>query len=402
MTMDAAVLQGFAYGEHIDGPPIRSLGYRLLAPAAPQPWTAEVETLARRLHATTYPDPWPPVELFCSLLLEDGQRVIAAARYGLADHTVSRRRGGLELIGVVAPGNMSVACALAVYRWLRRLRAGVEDLRTLGATYLLDDVLREAPPSPPPEPAPVLPIRMWQEGVFLFAATSPADPDNRLGLLGREDGGNWQWLPLCGVDFPLQTYARRGPLVAWTPHLADLAVKLDRKTSEERVPAPRPRRGLAVGLAVLLLVLLGANLWALLTLPGRLAAEKPGATADRSQEPSTKETPNPQEGVKDRAREKFALALYRLAGEEGKQANGGGYSEKQLIERYRRLAKADADLRVDDPKAQALVGLVSELAKYSPEKVARIIQESLGDQEFVKTISERVKARLLAESAAPP
>jgi hypothetical protein len=397
----AVTLQGFAYGEHVDGPPPRSLGYRLLAPAAPQPWSAEVETLARRLHATTYPDPWPPTELFCSLLLDDGRRVIAVARYGLADHTASRRRGGLELVGVVAPGRMSVADALAVYRWLRRLRAGVEDLRTLGATYALDEILREAPPSPPPEPAPVLPIRLWQEGVFLFAATSPADPDNRLGLLGPGDDGAWQWLPLCGVDFPLQTYARRGPLVAWTPHLADLAVKLDRKPAEA-APAARSGRRLAVGFGVLLLLLLGANLWALLTLPGRLAAEKPAPGADRPRESAFKETPAPHDVSKDLSREKFALALARLIGEEGKQAAGAGRTEKQLVERYRRLTQSDPDLRVDDPRAQALVGLVSELARYSPEKVARLIQEALGDPELVKGIGERVKARLAAEGVDRP
>ncbi len=142
-------------------------------------------------------------------------------------------------------------------------------------------------------------------------------------------------------------------------------------------------------------MLLGANLWALVTLPGRLAVEKPAATADRLQEPPTKGTQPPPEGDKDRAREKFALALYRLAGEGEKQ------SERQWIERYRRLSKGDADLRVDDPKGQALVGMVSELARYSPEKIAKIIQESLGDQELVKMIGERVKARL-AGSPAPP
>src|SRR5947209_2257583 len=82
---------------------------------------------------------------------------------------------------------------------------------------------------PAPESAPVLPVRLWREGVFLFAATSPADPDDRLGLLNSEGGCSWQWLPLCGADFPLQTYAQRGPLVAWTPHLAGAAAQRERK-----------------------------------------------------------------------------------------------------------------------------------------------------------------------------
>src|SRR5262249_29498483 len=118
-------------------------------------------------------------------------------------------------------------------------------------------------------------------------------------------------------------------------------------------------------------------------------------TAERPPEQSAK-GPLPPPGGKDLAREKFALALARLI-----DAEGAGHSEKQLIERYQHLAKSDADLRVDDPKAQALVGLVSELAKYSPEKITRLIQESLGDPELVKMIGERVKARL-AENAGRP
>src|SRR5436190_1827314 len=116
--MEQATLHGFAYGEHLEGPQRRSLGYRLLAPAEPEPWCAEVEALARGLHAAPYPDPWPPTELFCSVLLSDGQRVVAVARYGLADHTASQRRGGLELIGVVAPGGLGVSSALATAQWL--------------------------------------------------------------------------------------------------------------------------------------------------------------------------------------------------------------------------------------------------------------------------------------------
>src|SRR5262245_27576621 len=202
MSTAGAVLQGFAYGEHVDGEPPRRLGHRLLAPPGAEPWAAEVEALARGLHATPYPDPWPPVELFCSVLLSDGRRVVAVARYGLTDQTPGRRRGALELVGVDGPGNLSVPAALSLYHWLRRRRAEAGDPRTLGGSYPLDKALTEAPPCPPPESAPVLPVHLWQEGIFLFAATSPSDPDNRLGLLARDVGCAWQWLPLCGADFP--------------------------------------------------------------------------------------------------------------------------------------------------------------------------------------------------------
>src|SRR5581483_9185855 len=143
-------LHGFAYGEHLEGVSERSLGYRLLAPAEPQPWSAEVEGLARRLQTAPYPEHWPPTDLFCSVLLSDGQRLIAVARYGLADHTPSHRRGGLELIGVVGPADIDVPRALAVYRWLRQRRAHADDLHALAGRFALDEVLAQAEPAPPP------------------------------------------------------------------------------------------------------------------------------------------------------------------------------------------------------------------------------------------------------------
>src|SRR5437588_3182 len=164
---ESAALLGFAYGEDLKGVPQRSLGYRLLAPAAPQPWCAEVEALARRLQAAPYPDHWPPTELFCSVLLADGSRLIALARCGLADHTPSHRRGGLELVGVVGPGSLGVSSALSIYQWLRQRRTMSDDLRKLGGPVTLADVLAQVPPTPPPnDPLPVLPIRLWQEGAL--------------------------------------------------------------------------------------------------------------------------------------------------------------------------------------------------------------------------------------------
>src|SRR5205085_1810932 len=139
MAADAVALHGFAYGEVLEGPNRRSLGYRLLAPAGPVAWGPEVESLARRLQAAPYPDSSPPV----------------------------------------------------------------------------------------------LPLRVWGEGVLLFAATAPSDPDHHLGLLQQGTAANWQWLPLVGADFPLPSYARRGPVIAWTPHLAGVAVKLGQSSGDE-------------------------------------------------------------------------------------------------------------------------------------------------------------------------
>src|SRR3954471_14715783 len=127
MSEPTADLVGFAYGEQLEGVPPRSLGYRLGAPSGGGSWREEVEALARRLQAAPYPDHWPAVDLFCSALLSDGRRLIAPSRYGLSDHAQDHRRGGLELIGVVAPGGLGVTTALALYRWLRGRRES-EDL----------------------------------------------------------------------------------------------------------------------------------------------------------------------------------------------------------------------------------------------------------------------------------
>jgi hypothetical protein len=82
---------------------------------------------------------------------------------------------------------------------------------------------------------------------------------------------DWQWLPLCGPDFPLETYARRGPLVAWTPQLIDVAVRL-----APPAPAAPSRRLLAVAAGVFL-ALLAANLWVLWSLPSRHGEPQPAA-----------------------------------------------------------------------------------------------------------------------------
>jgi hypothetical protein len=184
-------LVGFAYGEDLDGVPPRSLGYRLLAPPQPEPWRTEVEALARRLQAAPYSDHWPPTDLFCSVLLADGRRLVALTRYGLADHTPSQRRGGLEMVGVIAPPTLDVRSALSVYSWLQKRRASAEDLHHLGGAFALADILATAaPPAPAADPLPVLPVRAWQEGALLFAASTPADPDHRLRLL-EQGAGAW-------------------------------------------------------------------------------------------------------------------------------------------------------------------------------------------------------------------
>src|SRR2546429_376994 len=89
MTADSAVLEGFAYGEHLEGPAQRSLGYRLLAPGEAAPWGTEEEALARRLHAAPYPHHRPAAGLRRRLWA--GGALLSAAR-ARPDRA---RRGGL-------------------------------------------------------------------------------------------------------------------------------------------------------------------------------------------------------------------------------------------------------------------------------------------------------------------
>jgi hypothetical protein len=376
MSETGATLAAFAYGEDLHGMPARSLGYRLLAPAGPEAWTSDVEALARGLHAAPYPDHWPPTELFCSVLLAGGDRLVAVARYGLVDHTPSHRRGGLELVGVIGPAGLGVSSALAVYHWLRYRRAQSDDLHGLGGCFPLADVLAKNPPqAAPAEPVPVLPIRLWQEGALLFAATAPSDPNHRLGLLEQGAASAWQWLPLVGPDFPLQTYAQRGPLVAWTPHLAGVAVKLDRKPTED-LHALRARRRVLTGVLIAALLLLG-----LANLVATLSQSRPVAVNNAPAPPEQRvDTPAPV-GVSsaELSAERFGRALHRLLQQQG---GPSGWNTGDVVRQYQRLAAQDRDLRLADPEVQEVVVALDQLSRRSTDRVETLVRKALANKGY--------------------
>jgi hypothetical protein len=415
MTSGGAEWYGFAYGEDVESPNGRSLGFRLLAPAGPEPWSAEVEALARRLQAAPYPDQWPATDLFCSVLLPDGRRLIALARYGLADHTPSQRRGGLELIGLVGPASVSVPTALTIYRWLQQRRAQTDELRALGGRFSLQDILSGATEitestehgyrSSEPfvsslakfglparsTPLPVLPIRIWQEGALLFAATAPSDPDHRLSLLEQGPAENWQWLPLIGEDFPVQSFAQRGPVVAWTPHLAGVAVKLERKPDGHPVVLGGRVRALAGILSVLLVLLLAGNLWALLSL---------GASGFKLGSSPTSDLAQPR----DESQERLAAALLALILEQGNWPDSD-QTQKQFIGHYDHLILRHPELRLREPNGKAAVGGVGVLLlqrKRNADQVKKLIEKALSDKEFndkiSKSIADKVYQQLMTET----
>jgi hypothetical protein len=377
-------LAGFAYGEDVESVSLRSLGYRLLAPLREEPWCEEVEALARRLQAAPYSDHWPPTDLFCSVLLSDGQRVVALARYGLADRTPSQRRGGLELIGVVAPANLDVRSALSIYHWLSERRETVDDLHQLGGRFSSAEVLATvAAPPPNTDPIPVLPVRLWQEGALLFAASTPSEPDHRLPLLEQAAGTAWQWLPLVGADFPLHTYAQRGPLIAWTPHLAGVALKLDHKSAGPSAVHPvRLSRGVrlvAVCLSLILIGLLIANLWSTLALHRALAAMPPPAETTSAAPPSSKQTMTNADAQRDR----LLAALHELLIEQG--GNREWEAEKsRLLARYERLARTHKDLQLRDGSERDRITLaaISILAERSADRIEDEVRKALSNKGF--------------------
>jgi hypothetical protein len=416
MPGTGAVLHCFAYGEHVDGLAQRSLGYRLLAPAQAEPWSAEVEMLAHRLQAAPYPDHWPPTDLFCSVLLGDGQRLIAVARYGLADHTPSHRRGGLELIGVVGPAGLSVQAALSVYQWLRQRRASTEDLHAAGGTIALTEVVSAVPPpAPPTDPVPVLPVRLWQEGALLFAATAPSDSDHRVNLLEQGAGGTWQWLPLVGADFPLQTFAQRGPLVAWTPHLAGFALKLEppgstQRPAEDHARSTRRARFRQLGLAALLLALvalMAGNLWATLVLTRRVATANVDAKESVTPQGSTADDKKPVKPAAeaDESREQFAEALYKYLADQSSQREWDQIQE-QLQTRYDRAARDHKDLRLRSANGRAAVGAVSLLSERSASRIEAAIRKALlgrgFDEKLVQVACQRIREHLIEEAKKGP
>lgn len=401
-------LAGFAYGEDLDSVSQRSLGYRLLTPLRAEPWCEEVEALARRLQAAPYSDHWPPTDLFCSVLLSDGRRVVALARYGLADHTPSQRRGGLELIGVLAPTNLDVPAALSIYHWLSQRRETIDDLHQFGGPFALADIHAAITPPPPPhaDPLPVLPVRLWQEGALLFAASTPAEPDHRLRLLEQATGASWQWLPLVGTDFPLHTYAQRGPLIAWTPHLAGIALKVDSKSNETSIVRTsrggRRGRTAIVILTLLLLGLLAANLWSTWTLHRSLSSLPTPPPLASENSPSSPTKSQRTTASADAGRDRFVAALHELLLERGGKS-AWNTDKSRLLVRYERLIRTHKDLRVrDDNETDRLtVAVLSELAERSPERIEEEVRQALNNKGYsdrlIQAACEHIREQFAAE-----
>lgn len=413
MSDIAGDLAGFAYGEDLEGVSLRSLGYRLLAPLNTEPWCEEVEALARRLQASPYSDHWPPTDLFCSVLLADGRRLVALARYGLADHTPSQRRGGLELIGVVASANLNIPSALTIYHWLAQRRDAIDDLHQLDGHFTLEEILAAVEPPPPAvDPLPILPVRLWQDGALLFAAGTPSDPDHRLRLLEQAAGSRWQWLPLVGPDFPLHTYAQRGPLIAWTPHLAGVALKVDSKSTPVlAAPSARTGRGARIAVVCLLMLLVGllaANAWFLAAIQRALPTNAGSATTSDTPTSVPLTQRKPATTTPEAGSDRVLTALFELLIEKG-GSREWDTDRGRLLARYDRLVRTHKQLQVRDgqERDKITIAAVSILAERSADRIADEVRKALkSDKGFsdllIDAACERVREHFLEERKGTP
>jgi hypothetical protein len=269
-------------------------------------------------------------------------------------------------------------------------------LRSRDGLYSLTEIIAQVPePAASGETAPLLPVRLWQEGTLLFAAMTPTDPDDRLVLLERGTGSAWQWLPLVGSDFPLPTYAERGPLIAWSPPLAGGPPKRDHKPVEA-VSRSRLRHRIRVALVWGLLLLLVGNLWA--TLTARKQA-LPTPSAEVPPEPIVKSSPSPARTTEVSTRDQLTEILTRLL---EKQHATQGWTQNQLLDRYQHLETEDAHFRVSDSREKAVLGAIVLLSRRNPQRIEAAVRKVLDgrgyDPELVNLVCRRIQEQLAAEA----
>jgi len=391
-------LEAFVYGEQLDDLGQRSLGFGLLVPQTPSTWSAEAESLARKLQAAPYPDDWPAADLFCSVLLEGGERLVALARYGVSDSTPSKRRGGLEMIGVVGPHSLSLTSVRTIEQWLAQQRNRLDRIGSFSGSFDLVEVLADTP-APPEQDSDGLPAPLGPERSIVLPANSALEPNSRLGMVAFLRDHCWQWLPYIDHDFNLTAYSQRGPIVAWTTPLAR-NVRPALPVAELAQPAVSPRggRGWIALLAFLLFGLLGANAWYLWRLDQRLDELKPNPAIVPSRQPSSAEmrslppveaTPEDDEAV--------VKALYHHLRTRG---NIPENRREQLLQNYERLVAGDPMLRVGSMEGRLALGAIVEMSKRkTPAQIEAIIRgigaDKKGiDEGVIELIAERVYQRL--------
>jgi hypothetical protein len=301
---------------------------------------------------------------------------------------------------VIGPPSINVTASLAIYHWLRQRRSAtaISEVRSLGGKFELMTLLAEAPTPPVlAESVPVMPVRLWQDGALLFAATQATDPDQRLGMLEQTVSDRWQWLPLIGNDFPISQFAQRGPLIAWTPHLSGVAVKVDHAANPLSHSAiPRARGIVTLVLVGLGVILLGANLWATLRLTEWMSRSPRVPEPITKLEPDERTEPKPnRESEADLETVARQLHLYFLD-----QGVFREHREGQLVQQYEKLNRKNDFFRVKSTEAKLALGAMVELtSRRSPAQIEALIRSSSQgkglDEEVVNLIAQRVYQKLV-------
>jgi hypothetical protein len=212
-------------------------------------------------------------------------------------------------------------------------------------------------------------------------------------------------LPLIGPDFPLSTFAQRGPLLAWTPHLAGVAFKLD--PSPPVAIAPRPVRQSrlpwigAVGTGLVFTGLLVANLWYMIRVHQLVSAAPNVEPPQRVEAPST----SPPHPAKDASRERFARALYEVLVEKGAQRELQQEKAVQL-ERYDGLVRRHPDLQLDakNEPGKLAVAATAVLAGRGAASIEESVRKALSGKGFsdrlINAACEHVSEQFVAEAGS--
>ena len=275
----------FRYGETTRNG--RSLGTNLIS-THDNATARGIEEFARAAQGAEWPSHWPPSEAFASVLLADGRRLLAVGRYGLRDSTPDCRPGAVEVVGIVGPEGITPEEAMATRVWCRRrLNLAGE----LPARVDLKDVVEEVgelADRPQSRPAPPL----TPNGLALFTATEPDEPDRRwLQMVGTLPLGT-QWIPWLSDNFPVADYTARGPLVGFTPNSVPPSWHLHVPAAPPLLGAVQPPRRRAGLIWLAVFGFLAINAWAWWTVDSRwrkLAAEAKPAAVPLAQPVATKD-----------------------------------------------------------------------------------------------------------------
>jgi hypothetical protein len=237
------------------------------------------------------------------------------------------------------------------------------------------------------------PIDIWQEEPLLLAALTPGDPERRLAALNKTFPAAWQWLPFIGPDFPLQTYAERGPVVAWIPHVGTGPMPIDHRSGAEQPVRPGGRLKVVAALSICLIVLLlGANtLLMLLANKSRSSSSEQEVSPAPIHRSAVNDSPQPGAG----SSEVFAQALHRLL--QNQQATKE-WTQSQLLQEYQTLLEQDERLRASSLEGKIAVGVMGALSRRSAARVEELVREALAhkgyDDELVNLACVRIRERL--------